>query len=49
MTKVRGNTVQKRTTSYTSTSKHSLENAAMPLGLALVLWGLIGSAIYYFL
>jgi hypothetical protein len=41
--------VQKRITSYTSTSRRSLENAAMPLGLGLVLWGIIGSAIYYLL
>jgi hypothetical protein len=41
--------VNERVRSYTSASKRSLENAGMPVAISLVLWGLIGSAIYYFL
>ena len=39
--------MQNRFSSYASSSKRSLENAAIPIGLGLVLWILIGSAIYY--
>jgi hypothetical protein len=41
--------VQQRFQPSTSSTKRSLENAGMPLGLSLILWGIIGSAIYYFL
>ena len=41
--------VHKRFPPVATTTKHPLENAVMPLGLGLIMWSLIGSAIYYFL
>jgi len=40
--------VNERVRFYASPSKRSLENAGMPLALSLVVWCVIGSAIYYF-
>jgi hypothetical protein len=44
-----GCAVRNRFPVSTSSGKRSLENAAVPIGLGLIVWLLIGVAVYYFL